>query len=58
MLFTYDNDLFDSSSVQAFIKMYGDKIRFSPGIKPMITLKIKSNSEDVILKEVKEFLGK
>lgn len=56
VLFTYDNDLFDSSCVQAFIKMYGDRIRFSPGIKPMITLKIKSNDEDVILKEIKHFL--
>ena len=56
VLFTYDNDLFDTNSVQAFIKLYGNRIRFSPGIKPMITLKIDSNDEDEILKEVKKFL--
>ena len=58
VVFTYDNDLFDPSCVQAFIKMYGNRIRFSPGIKPMITLKMPSNVEDEILKEVKDFLSK
>ncbi len=58
VVFTFDNDLFDHSCVSSLIKAYGNKIRFSPGIKPMITLKIDSNDEDVILKEVKRFLEK
>ena len=58
VVFTYDNNLFDPACVEPFIKIYGNRIRFSPGIKPMITLKIPSNSEDEILKEVKEFLEK
>ena len=56
VLFTYDNELFDSNSVQAFIRLYGNRIKFSPGIKPMITLKMDSNSENDILNAIKEFL--
>ena len=58
VVFTFDNDLFDPSCVSDLIKFYGNKIKFSPGIKPMITLKIDSNSEDDILNEVKKFLEK
>ena len=56
IVFTYDNGLFDASSVQPLIKEYGNRIRFSPGVKPMITLKIGDNTEETILKEVKKFL--
>ena len=58
IVFTYDNSLFDDSCVQPLIKTYGNRIRFSPGVKPMITLKIANNSEEEILKEVKKFLSK
>ena len=58
IVFTYDNSLFDDSCVQPLIKEYGNRIRFSPGVKPMITLKIANNSEEEILKEVKKFLSK
>ena len=56
IVFTYDNSLFDDSCVQPLIKEYGNRIRFSPGVKPMITLKIENNSEETILDEVKGFL--
>ena len=56
IVFTYDNSLFDASCVQTLIKEYGNRIRFSPGVKPMITLKIGNNSEEAIIKEVKELL--
>ena len=56
LIFTFDNDLFDSTIVNNLVKKYGNRIRFSPGIKPIITLKLDSESEDVILKEVKKFL--
>ena len=56
VVFTYDNSLFDDSCVQPLIKEYGNRIRFSPGVKPMITLKIANNSEEMILDEVKRYL--
>ena len=56
IVFTYDNNLFDASCVQTLIKKYGNRIRFSPGVKPMITLKIGNNSEEEIIKEAKDFL--
>ena len=56
ILFTYENSLFDKNNVQKFIKYYGNRIKFSPGIKPMITLKLKENNEEYILNEVKNFL--
>ena len=57
IVFTYDNNLFDASCVQTLIKTYGNRIRFSPGVKPMITLKMGNNSEEIIIKDAKEFLG-
>jgi len=56
VVFTYHNDKFDVSIVDSLIKIYGNKIRISPGIRPMVTLKLDNNSESNILKEVKEFL--
>jgi len=56
ILFTYENSLFDKNNVQKFIKYYGNRIKFSPGAKPMITLKLKANNEEYILNEVKNFL--
>ncbi len=58
IVFTFDNDLFDSSCVPELIKKYGNRIRFSSGIKPMVTLRVESNNEYTILKETKEFLKK
>ena len=57
VVFTYHNDKFNTDGVNDLIKKYGNKIRISPGIKPMVTLKLDNNSESNILKEVKEFLG-
>ncbi len=38
------------------IKKYGTKIKFSAGIKPMVTLEIGTNSERKILNDVTEFV--
>ena len=38
------------------VKKYGNRIKFSNGIKPMVTLEIGSNDEKEILKEVIKFL--
>ena len=56
VVFTYDNSKFDNNSVSDLIKKYGTRIKFSSGIKPMITLKIDKLGEKEILKEVKNFL--
>ncbi len=40
------------------IKKYGTKIKFSAGIKPIITLEIGSNDERKILNEVTKFIKK
>ena len=56
VVFTYDNKKFDNDIINTIIKKYGNRIRFSPGIKPMITLKLENSKEDIILKEVERFL--
>ena len=56
IVFTYENDKFNTDSVNELIKKYGTKIKFSSGIKPMITLKIGKKSEKELLKETKNFL--
>ena len=38
------------------IKKYGNKIKFSSGIKPMVTLKVESKDENVIIEKVKDYL--
>ena len=38
------------------IKKYGTRVKFSSGIRPMITLKLNTQEEKEIIKEVKEFL--
>lgn len=44
--------------ISKLIKIYGNKIKFSPGIKTMVTLEIESNNERQILNDVIEFLKK
>lgn len=48
---------FDNDNISALIKKYGVRIKFSNGIKPMITLKINKNIEKEIIKETKEFVS-
>ena len=42
--------------INMLVKKYGNKIKFTQGIKPQITLALENNSELKMLKEVKEFL--
>ena len=56
VVFTYDTNKFDNNSLSDIIKKYGNRIKFSAGIKPMITLKIEKQGEKGLLQEVKEFL--
>lgn len=56
VVFTYDNNKFDNNSLSELIKKYETRLKFSSGIKPMITLKIEKQGEKGLLQEVKEFL--
>lgn len=56
VVFTYDVNKFDNNSLSDIIKKYRNRIKFSSGIKPMITLKIEKQGEKGLLQEVKEFL--
>ena len=56
VVFTYENNNFKDDFILNLIKKYGSRIKFSDGIKPMITLKIEKQGEEVLIEEVKEFL--
>ncbi len=56
IVFTYDSQNFDNSILSNLIQKYGNRLRFSSGIKPMITLKIMDTNEKNILKEVQNYL--
>ena len=56
IMFTYENNNFEDNFISNLIKKYGTKIRFSNGIKPMITLKIEKKGEQALITEVKDFL--
>ncbi len=53
--FTFENSKIDID-LNKLIEKYGTKIKFSAGIKPMITLEIGSTNERQILNDTTEFL--
>ena len=55
VVFTYEGNG-DNIDIQGLVQKYGNKIKFSAGIKPMVTLEIGSTDEHAILKEVTGFL--
>ncbi len=55
VVFTFEPNKFDLD-INELVKRYGNKIKFSNGIKPMITLEIPSDNERQILNDVTEFL--
>ena len=56
LVFTFENSKFNPQCIDKLIKKYGTRIRFSPGIKPMITLRLNNAAESCVIKETKEFL--
>lgn len=56
IVFHFDANNFKMEVTDGLIKKYRNEIRFSPGKEPYITYKIPQNSDDVIVKKVKEFL--
>ena len=49
VVFTYDVDKFDNSKLSEMISKYGNRIKFSAGLKPMVTLKLEKQGEKGIL---------
>lgn len=56
IVFYFDSSKFNPELINKIIKLYNNKIKFSPGKDAYITLKIESNSSKVIIDEVKRFL--
>lgn len=56
VVFTFEPNKFELD-LNELVKKYGNKIKFSAGIKPMITLQIGSENERQILNDVIEFLS-
>ena len=54
-VFSFESESFDVD-VNQLLKTYKNKIRFSPGIKPTVTLALGYNEDIKVLKEIKEFL--
>ena len=54
-VFTFEPENFDID-VNELVKQYKNRIKFSPGVKPTITLQIKETNEIKILQEIKEFV--
>ena len=55
VVFIFEQSTFNID-IQKVVEIYKNIIKFSPGVKPMITLQIGSNNEKEILKDVTEFL--
>ena len=56
IVFSFDINLFNPEIIDKLIANYKDRIKFSPGAEPYVTLRIKSDSGKIILEEVKNFL--
>lgn len=58
VVFTFENDKFNVERAIGLIRVYGNDIKFSPGVKPMITFKISKKNEKELLLEIENFLKK
>ena len=56
VVFTFETNNQNEIDIPKLVKEYGTKIKFSAGIKPMITLEIGTNNERKILNDVTEFV--
>ncbi len=55
VVFTFEQSKFEVD-VQSLVEKYRNRLKFSPGVKPMITLEIGTTSERQILNDVLEFI--
>ena len=56
-VFYFDSQKFNSKLVEKIIKLYNNKIKFSPGKEDYITFKLDSNFSKSVISEVKKFLS-
>ena len=56
LIFYFDSSKFDFDITNALIKKYGNRVSFSPGKDPYITLKSEAVNDKQELQEIKEFL--
>jgi len=57
IVFYFDVSTFNMNSIDKLVEIYQNRIKFSQGIEPYVTLGIKSNLSKIILEEVKNFLN-
>ena len=57
VVFTFEENKFDFD-VNKIINKYGNKVKFSAGIKPMLTLDVKENSNNVSNINTKNLISK
>ena len=55
VVFTFEQSKFDVD-IPKLVEKYKNRLKFSPGVKPMITLEIGTTNERQILNDVTEFL--
>lgn len=55
VVFTFEQSKFELD-ILTLVAKYKNRLKFSPGVKPMVTLEIGSNNERQILNDVTEFL--
>ena len=55
VVFTFEQSKFELD-IPKLVAKYRNRLKFSPGVKPMVTLEIGSNNERQILNDVTEFL--
>ncbi len=56
VVFYLDKSKYNPEIIDKLIKKYELKIKFSSGIEPYITLRIKHETDEQLIKEIKEFL--
>ena len=57
VIFYFETESLDLSIIEDLLKKYRNEIKFSQGVEPYITYKIPENSDTIIIKKVKEFIG-
>ncbi len=57
VIFTFNpNTVKETINIQQLVEQYGNKIKFSAGIKPMITLEMGEKKERKLLQEITKFI--
>ena len=56
LVFYYDKNKYNPEIVDKLIKKYGYDIKFSAGIEPYITLKIKNLKDQELIEKIKDFI--